>query len=120
MTSPIEGQPLVYSELELQFQEDSQRILANAVDISYGGIGLHSPKRVPVGHDVVVHFKFLVDRSVIQVEAVPGMVKWCRPMGFSFSAGIQFTEIDPEEYPLLASFLRENGTIKSSLRPQPS
>jgi hypothetical protein len=110
------GQTQIHKQIELHFPEDSIRIKANAIDISPGGIGLSSPKRIPVGQKVVVSIGFLKDFETIQFEVVGGTVKWCRTHGHGFTAGIEFNEINPLQHPRLATFLRENRPLSETVR----
>jgi hypothetical protein len=106
------GQTQVHHQLELHFPEEAIRINANAIDISPGGIGLDSPKRIPVGQKVTISIGFLKDPKSTQFEAVEGTVKWCRTHGPRFTAGIEFNEITPLQHPLLSTFLKQSGPLR--------
>jgi hypothetical protein len=101
-----------YSQLELQFSEDSTKIKADAIDIAPGGIGLSCNKRIPVGREVTVKIGFSSPYHSIQFESVVGMVKWCRTQGFKFVAGIEFKDLNPREHPRLMAFLQQNSPTR--------
>ncbi len=102
-------QTQVYSQLELQFSQDSAKIMAEAIDIGHGGIGLSCNKRIPVGREVTVRIAFLIPYQSIQFETVVGMVKWCRTQGFKFVAGIEFKDLNSRQHPKLTAFLQQNS-----------
>jgi hypothetical protein len=110
------GQTQIYYQLELHFAEDSIRIKANAINIGPGGIGLHSPKRIPVGQKVAVSIGFLNDPETLQFEVVDGTVKWCRTHGPGFMAGIEFNGINPHQHPRLVTLLQHNGPLRETIR----
>ncbi|GEM_PF-2656183 len=102
-------QTQVYSQLELQFAEDSTKMTADATDIGHGGIGLSCNKRIPVGREVIVKIGFSIPYQAIQFETVVGMVKWCRTQGFRFVAGIEFKDLNSGQHPKLMAFLQQNS-----------
>ena len=110
------GQTQIHHQLELHFPEESIRIKANAIDISPGGIGLHTSKRIPVGQKVVVKIGFLNAHATIQFETFDGTVKWCRTQGFGFTAGIEFNGINPQQHPRLVNFLQQSGPLRETIR----
>jgi hypothetical protein len=90
---------------------------AKAIEIGYEGIGLYSPKRLPVGREVVIRMGLLNTEDVVAVERVTGTVKWCRARGFGFAAGIKFKDLNPDEHPRLVAFLEEAESFKEAMDP---
>jgi hypothetical protein len=101
----------LHHSLELQFPGESTKITAKATDIGYGGIGLHCPKRLPVGQEVLVTIGFPNSDLVLQFETVAGTVRWCRTQGFGYVAGIKFKKFVPDEHPRLTAFLEQIGLL---------
>jgi Tfp pilus assembly protein PilZ len=108
-------QPLIHHQVQLQFPETAIRMEATAIDISYGGIGLHATKRLPVGQEVVVRIGLIDSEKVIHYESVAGNVRWCRARGFGYAAGIEFEGLDPDLHPRLIAYLEQTELFKETI-----
>ncbi len=99
--------PTMYDVVELYFPELLVRIHANATDLSYGGLGLYALERLPVGKQVLVRLGFWDVRGILRFETVDGVVRWTRPKGHGYAAGIRFDGLTPEKHPRISALLEE-------------
>jgi hypothetical protein len=99
--------PTMYDVVELYFPELSVRIDANAIDLSYGGLGLYALERLPVGRPVTVRLSFWDVRGILHTETVDSVVRWCRPKGHGYAAGIRFDSLLPEKHPRIIALLEQ-------------
>ncbi len=97
--------PTLYDVVELYFPELSVRVQANATDLSYGGVGLYALERLPVGKKVIVQLGFWDARGLLCIETVDGVVRWTRPKGHGYAAGIRFDGLIPEKHQRIVAFL---------------
>jgi hypothetical protein len=97
----------MYDVVELSFPELSVRICANAINLSYGGLGLYALERLPVGKQVTVKLGFWDVRGILHFETVDGVVRWCRSKGPGYAAGIRFDGLTPEKQRRIIALLEE-------------
>jgi Tfp pilus assembly protein PilZ len=97
----------ILASLELELLEDSTLIEAYANNISYGGMGLYTKNPLPVGQPVCARIRLLDPHEIQERETITGCVRWCRPVGAFFAAGIEFDRIDEDLNPGLVSFLEQ-------------
>lgn len=104
-------------KLQLRFLEEPIPLRATLVDISLGGLGVHTTRRIPVGSEVTVVIGFLDPDQGIVHESVAGMVRWCRIKGIGFAAGIELEELIPERHFRLLGYLNGIGHFRQSVTP---
>lgn len=64
-----------------------------ATDLSMGGLQMVLDHQLEEGHRVDLEFRPLQDKGRIESVAV---VRWCRPHGEHFAAGLEFAEMDED------------------------
>lgn len=99
--------PTMYDVVELYFPELRIRIHTNATDLSSGGLGLYALERLPVGEKVMVKLGFWDVCGILCFETVDGVVRWTRPKGHGYAAGIRFDGLTPEKHPRISALLEE-------------
>ena len=100
------------ARLELEFEGDPAVLEAYANNVSYGGMGLYCRKPLPVGQEVWAKIDFINARTQQQWEAIAGTIRWCRPVGFWFAAGLEFKRLDRDEHAILVSFLEQTEHLR--------
>ncbi|MBI3606884.1 MAG: PilZ domain-containing protein [Nitrospirae bacterium] len=70
-----------------------------------GGLGLYALERLPVGKKVIVQLGFWDSRGLLCFETVDGVVRWTRPKGHGYAAGIRFDGLTPEKHQRIVAFL---------------
>lgn len=98
--------------VELELAGEAGTLQAHAQNISYGGIGLYLRKPLEVGRKVWVRIRYLKARGQEDDEGIRGQVRWCRPQGNWFAAGIAFDRMDPDLNPGLVSFLEQTEWLR--------
>ena len=86
-------------------------IEAYSVNISRGGICLHTNRVLPVDNKVWVRLCYLMDYKDRAFERIDGKVRWCTPVGQIYGVGIQFENVDPTSHPILFSLLQPSDEI---------
>jgi len=100
------------AQLELEFEGDPAVLEAYANNVSYGGMGLYCRKPLPVGQEVWAKIDFINARTQQQWEAIAGTIRWCRPAGFWFAAGLDVKRHDRDEHGVLISFLEQTEHLR--------
>ncbi len=88
----------------------SASIEAYSQNVSYRGMGFYSVSPVTVGKGVHIKIYYTPESDRGLIETIDGIVRWCKPVGQWYGAGIEFEDINPDKQPLLFSY------IESALR----
>jgi len=85
-----------------------------AVNASFGGIGLYSPKALLVGTKIQIKITFVDGTGIELFEVISGTVVWCKPAGQLYSMGIEFINLDPVEHGMFKRYLEMAENIKEN------
>ncbi len=88
-----------------QLPGSAESFEAYSCNICYGGIGLYSLSPVSVGKEVLIKIFYSPDSNTELVETITGTVRWCKSIGKMYGAGVQFKVLDPNQQPLLFSYI---------------
>ena len=74
-----------------------------AVNISREGTGLYTTRPLDQREKVIVKMTVLMDGELTASEEIMGIVRWIKPIGKNYCAGIKFDKrIDKAGYPVIA------------------
>ncbi len=101
--SPRFGIP---SMAEISLLNSDEVMEAFISSISKGGIGIYSPRRLPIGMELDVKISFLQTNGNEEItEIIPGKVVWNKEFHNNFVIGIAFLTFDNLRHSLLLSYL---------------
>jgi|GEM_PF-2226675 len=98
------------THLTVQYPNSAESFEAYSCNVCYGGIGFYCSSPVQVGKEILIKIFCTPDSNMELVETITGTVRWYKPIGKMYGAGVQFKELDPDQQPLLFSY------IESALR----
>ena len=108
----------IRAAVELEFSGPEEAVEGYTRNISYGGIGLYVRRPLAVGREVWVGIHYLNGCRLEGDEAVCSRVRWCRPEGAWFAAGIEFERMDEDLNPALIAFLEQTEWLRNTGREQ--
>ncbi len=80
---------------------------AYTFNISYGGLGIYTPKPVVEKNRVQICIPFTDPTGKPLEETVVGTVRWVRPFKGICGFGIEFEELDRKDHPMTLNFIHE-------------
>ncbi|GEM_PF-220591 len=87
---------------------DSQDITeAYTFNISYGGLGIYSPKPIAEKSHVRIYIPFTDPEGKPIEETMDGTVRWVRQFKGHYAFGIEFEELDNKEHLMTLNFIQE-------------
>ena len=83
-----------------------------SINISRGGICLHTNRFLPVDTKVWVRLSYMKEGENKAIEGIEGDVRWCQPLDqILFGVGIEFKKLDSMEHSMLLAYI---GTVEST------
>lgn len=98
------------SHLEVTFKEDNSRINAFTTNLSREGLGLCTGKEIESGRDVDIKIYFDKSPDKQVSETISGKIRWVKQISRIYEAGIQFSDTDLGNYPVLAQHVQHITT----------
>jgi hypothetical protein len=74
-------------------------------NVSFGGMGFYCEALIPSGTEVSLRICYSPENDFNFSEMVKGTVKWCKRIGKWYGVGVQFKDLDPQNQPLLYSYI---------------
>jgi Tfp pilus assembly protein PilZ len=93
------------THLTVQYPDSAESFEAYSCNVCYGGMGFYGSSPVRVGKEVLIKLFYSPDGNTELVESITGNIRWCKPIGKMYGAGVQFKELDPNQQPLLFSYI---------------
>ncbi len=93
------------TRLTIEYTDHSDSFPAYSCNVSYGGMGFYSTGPVQSDREVVIKIWYTPHTDLGLAETVNGTVKWCKPIGQLYGAGVEFTGLHSNHQPLLYSYI---------------
>jgi Tfp pilus assembly protein PilZ len=93
------------AHLTVQYSGSDESFEAYSCNVCYGGMGFYSSNPVQVGREILIKIFYSPDGNTELLENIAGTVRWCKPIGKMYGAGVQFKVLDPDRQPLLFTYI---------------